>query len=246
MTKPTQPLNPTDRQDSKPSWSEQIAELYLQQHPREWCYPVTISSYDEDQGVYTLCHPFDEETLSILRKCQHWADLEKTPLGEVLVEEGHQNLVNQLLEHDTFFHLDRVDKADLEHPSQFTEFSYIKKYSDGDMSRSLSVLVPLTDEEFKILLAEHLEHSNHISVNMLVYRYPEIAQHIIHHIAFASEDFITEDYDPFMCEMDEFREIAISILNPSKDILNLFGTDDKSLKSFLDRHQIISDETKES
>ena len=76
-------------------------------------------------------------------------------------------------------------------------------------------------------------------MNMLVYMKPKIAQHVISHLIWAYCDNMFEMSEPFICELDELKSIARSILDPSQDSLHLFSSDDIRILAFLKGHKIM-------
>ena len=77
-------------------------------------------------------------------------------------------------------------------------------------------------------------------MNMLVYRKPALAQKIVEHITHISSwDRISENYHPFIVEMPALKEACENILNPFKDILGIFHSEDKDVRYFATQHQIV-------
>ena len=68
---------------------------------------------------------------------------------------------------------------------------------------------------------------------------PELAQKIMWKL---TSDWRTE---PFVCEMCELKEAVINILDPFKDVLNIFDSQSKDIKKFAIKHQIIENSNDE-
>lgn len=220
--------------------ANRIADEYLAKFPRRLSYGVTLVS-SEDDSEMTFYRAFSDEELDILRECFRIANEEDLDLHEILESEGHEELLEKLLQHNLPMILDIVESADVEHPLKFADFSYQTLEEDGSLADKWRIRTDLTDEEFKEILVELMLNSNCYSMNMLVYRKPELAQKIMKHIAYASLDYLFENHSPFIAEMDELKSICDSIMNPFKDILAIFHSDDADVKDFAEKHQIVPD-----
>ena len=225
--------------------ARRIADLYLERFPREELYGIGLTS-TEDASTLRAYRHFDRETLEMLTGCQRIADEERCTLETVLEEEGHAELIEALREHDTGLYLDTVQNVDIEHPQKFTDFTMRVMDEEGKLQAPRFVGVPLTDEEFKEILVELLMNSNHYSFNNLVYRKPEIAQKVMRHLAYAYLDFTSESMWPFVCEMEELKEIAARILTPGKDVLHLFQGEDEDMRDFCKKRHISKQKKKTS
>ena len=224
--------------------AQKIADLYLEKFPREQSFGVKLVS-SEDASELTLCHKLSEEEIDILRKCSQIATDEGCTLGEILEEEGHDELVEKLGYHDTYMPLDIIDSIDLNKPQKFTKFSFQSLKEDGTLRPKVYIGAPLTDDEFKEILVELLLDENRYSMNMLVYRKPELCQRIIRHLTYASMDYQFENCHPYIADMSELKDICDQILNPYKDVLQLFNSENKDLADFAFQHQIVSDDENE-
>ena len=78
----------------------------------------------------------------------------------------------------------------------------------------------------------------HYSVNMLVYKRPEIAQKIMSHIVSVYLDGICDYKEPFLCDLYELKNVVKSILDPFENKLQLFESNDEEIKEFVIKHQI--------
>ena len=217
-----------------------IADLYLERFPRECIYGVNLSS-SEDNSELTYYRYFTSEELDILRKSSQIAQEEDCTLEEILSDGGYTELLGKLLEHHTYMELNILDSVDLDHPLKFTRvlFQTIDFKSERNMGAPYQLGAPLTDEEFKELMTALLIRSNHYSMNIMVYDKPTIAQHIMHHLAHVSTDTLLESYTPFVFELSELKDCVDSILNPFRDALGLFGSDDETLRDFVLNNQIV-------
>ena len=102
-----------------------------------------------------------------------------------------------------------------------------------------SIGCELTDDEFKEILVELLLSSNRYSMNMLVYRKPDLCQKITRHITYASMDYQFENWSSYIADMYEHKSICESILNPFKDILDIFNSNDDQTRIFAINHQLV-------
>lgn len=227
------------KENEKVEIAHQIAEMYLQQFPRPKCYGVHLLS-SEGGNELTPYYQLTDEEIAVIR---NW---EKNPVDEdgceidfhEYLEEGHGDLMERFLSYDAPFELDIIDSCDLNNPLKFTNFSIQFKNKDGSLNLPQIMGCPLSDEEFVELLACCLLFENRISMNMLVYRKPEIAKHIIEHLTWAYLDNKFECWEPSICDLDELKSITRSILDPSVDILHLIDSDDIRIQAFLKGHKI--------
>lgn len=226
--------------DKNQECAMRVADLYLEKNPRELYYGADLVSTEDDSEM-TYYHSHTDEELEILRKCMAIAKEEDYTLDEILATEGYTELLEKLVTNHSLLPLDLVKSVDLDNPLKYTQFSFQNFQVDGSVRPKRHIDVPLTDEEYKTILAEMLLNSNRYSMNMLVYHKPEIAKAIMAHISYSSCDCIMENYEPFVVDMCEFREVCEKILNPFKDELNLFNSEDKELKEFAHWRQIVPD-----
>ena len=75
-------------------------------------------------------------------------------------------------------------------------------------------------------------------MNNLVYRAPEIMPKIIQHLMWGIYDFIVEYKKPAICDAPKLKEITRSILDPAKDVLHLFESEDIRILAFLKEKKI--------
>jgi hypothetical protein len=226
--------------------AHQIATMYLQQHPRSFSYATHLSS-SEDESEFTFYHTLSDDEIAIIRQ---WQDLEydedneEIELQEYLMENHYDDLLDKLLTHLTPFQLDTLDGCDLDDALQFTNFSIQFLEDDGTLRTPAIIGCPLTDDEFVELLELCLLHSNRLSMNMLVYKKPELAQRLIRHLVWSYCDYQFESYDPSICDLYELKSIARSILDPSTDILHLKDSQDIRIQAFLKENKIETETEK--
>lgn len=218
--------------------AQMIANLYLERFPRELSYGVTLASTEDDSEI-TIYHKLSKEEMATIRECSTIASEEECSLDEILKDEGHNELAERLLEHDIPKPLDVIDSINLDNPLKFTWFSFQEINDDGSLGYKRRIGKSLTDDEFKEILIELLLKENRYSMNMLVYHKPELCQKIIKHITYASMDNQFENWNSYIADMCEHKDICESILNPFKDILNIFNSENKDLSDFALRHQIV-------
>ena len=232
------------KEEEKAEVAHQIAEMYLQKFPRPYLYGANLKS-TEFADALTTYHELTEEEMAII---QHWKATTEDPneveydLDQYLQEFGHTDLLDKLLEHGTPMDLDRLKSVDLDNPRQFTSFTIQFKEDDGSLTLPYDIGCPLTDSQYIELLVQCLLNSNRLSMNMLVYRTPEIAQHIIRHLTWSYCDFNFETSKDSLISLDELKSVAESILDPSVDILHLFDSEDIRIQTFMRGHRILKDE----
>ena len=227
------------KENEKIETAHRIAEMYLQHFPRPNTYGAHLSSSESGYGL-TIFHQLTEEEIATIRS---WKENSIDEDGEEISLEDYlawknEELLEKLIRNDSLYELDTLDSCDLESPLKFTKFSIQFKDDDGNLGYSFPFPCPLTDEEFVELLTFCLIEKNRISMNMLMYRKPEITQHVIEHLVWSYYDFRFESYKPSICELDELKSIAQSILDPSVDTLHLIDSEDIRIKAFLKEHKI--------
>lgn len=224
--------------------AQMIATLYLDKFPRKQSYGVTLTSTEDDSEM-TFYHKLSNEEIEILHKCSTIAIEEQCTLDEILSEEGYEELSEKLVEHDTPMPLNIINSIDLDNPLKFTSFHFQSIKDDGTLGYKRKIGTDLTDDEFKQILIELLLHGNRYSMNMLVYHKPELCQKIIKHITYASMDYQFENWNNYIADMCEHKDICEKILNPFIDILNIFNSEDKAIAKFALDHQIVPNDDNE-
>lgn len=224
----------------------EIVNLYLKQHPRKLSYGTSLLSSIDDSEL-TQYKTLEEEELETIRRCRSIAVESGCRLHEVLETEGTEDLLEKLLAHNTPMLLNILDDVDLETPLKFTDFYVWQQDENYELLPPQRIGMDLTDDEFKLLLAEHLKASNRYSFNILVCDHPSLAQKIMQHMTWyvSGGNLRFGNYNPFICEMREFQTIANSILDPFVDSLGLFESEDSTLKQFAFEHQIVPDSANE-
>lgn len=224
--------------------AQMIATLYLEKFPRKQSYGVTLSSTEDDSEM-TYYHVLSKEEIDILQECSTIAIEEDCTLDEILSDEGHDEMVEKLFDNDTFRPLNCIDSVDFDNPLKFTKFSFLSIKEDGTLGYKQIIGTALTDDEFKEILIELLLYKNRYSMNMLVYHKPELCQKIIKHITYASMDNQFENWNTYIADMCEHKDICEKILDPFIDILNIFNSEDKAIAKFALHHQIVPDDDNE-
>lgn len=164
------------------------------------------------------------------------AKQEECSLHEILDSEGHDDIIDTLLDNDTPCTLDLIDRFDPDNTLKFTRFSIIERNEDGEFMPQKHISVELTDNDFKWLLTKMFIHRGTYSFNLMLSEKPDLAYKINQHLIWASAGFMYENYNPFLIEMTEIKEIAASILNPFKDVLDLFSSTDPDILHFAHTH----------
>ena len=232
------------KEEEKAEVAHQIAEMYLQKFPRPYHYGSHLSSSEGDCGL-TVFHELTDAEMAII---QRWKATTEDPneveyeLQEYLEEFGHTDLLDKLIQNDAMLGLDTLDSLDLDNPCQFTGFTIQFKKEDGSLTLPCGINCPLTDSQYIELLEQCLLYSNKLSMNMLVYKAPEAAQHVIRHLTWAYCNFQFEKSEDSLICLDELKSVAQSILDPSVDSLHLLDSEDIRIKAFLKGHRILKDE----
>ena len=222
--------------------AQQIAEMYLQKFPRPKSYAVHLSS-TEDHSEMTFYQNLTDKEIAIIRSWEELPDNDEGDytLQEYLEENGYTDLLEKLMCQPTPFPLNILDWCDLNDTLQFTSFSIQFKEDNGNLGHPSYIGFPLTDSEFVELLVQCLLTSNRLSMNMLVYRMPELAQRIIAHLTWAYCDYQFETYNDSIIDLVNLKSVAQSILDPTVDILHLSESEDIRIKAFLKGHKIEKD-----
>ena len=222
----------------KDAIAQKIAHLYLEKFPRPNMYGVDVIS-SEDDSCGTFYHKLRDEEIAVLRKFANRSEDEQDiGLHEWLECEGQNELIDKLLDFYSPFQLDLLSDVDIDHPLKFCRFVIRGQKSDGTLTNPEYIGVDLTDDEYIALMTDLIKSSNHYSVNMMVYKRPEIAQKIMSHIVSVYLDGIGEFTAPFLCDLYELKNVVKSILNPFEDKLQLFDSNDEEIKGFVIRNQI--------
>lgn len=220
--------------------AETIADMYIQKHPRQTMYGVTLTSTEDDSEM-TYYKRLSKEDLSVLRKYLAIKEEEGISLEEYLEGEGMDELRDRLAENDSPYCLNYVEDVDLDDTRKFTKFSMQVQDKDGSLRSPYIAGVPMTDEEYKDLFITLMKQKNRLSMNQLVYLKPELAQRIMSHLAGVYNDWVCEMTRPFICDLYELKQAVESVMDPFKDELNLFHSQDADVLRFAKEFQIIPD-----
>ena len=230
-------IAPIDKAEAD-SLARKIAHLYLNKFPRLYSYGVKlVSSEDDSEGTFYF--KLNNEELEVLKgfvnRPEEDLDID---LHEWLEAEEQNELLDKLLDVYSPFQLNLLSDVDLDHPLKFTRFVVRGQKSDGTLTNPEYIGVDLTDDEYVDIMTDLLKSSNHYSVNMMVYKRPEIAQKIMSHIVGVYLDGIGDYKEPFLCDLYELKVVVKSILDPFEDKLQLFESDDEGITKFVTCNQI--------
>jgi hypothetical protein len=223
-----------------------IAHDYLKAHPREYSYTIKVS-YENviDNDAIAIYVRLNENELEVLKE---WMESEEREDNYITLEEylettGHNDVLGQLLSltEDSSYGKSYIEDCDLDDKLQFTTFRAIIIDNEGNKKDTHYSYVALTDEEFCAILAMHLD-CKYLTFNMFTYLKPTLATRIIKHINNCSIDWSYNRYPtPFAVFMDEFKNIAQSIMDEDKDILGIFKSEDPEIRKFAEENKIRND-----
>lgn len=216
--------------------ANQIAKSYLQKHPRTQSHPVHMTS-SEDASELFVYFPLDDTEKSIIRKAKQQMEEYGGPLDEFLRSESPE-LYEKLSKHESPLTLNIIQDVNLENALSFCSFKVQAQKEDDSLDHERIIRVPLSDDEYAEILSVLIITQNRYSFNQLMAEKTEIASHITGHIIHAYYDFVILLDRPFLCEMEELKQVAKSIMNPQSDALNLFASDDAEIKKFMEKKTI--------
>lgn len=245
--------------------SKKIADLYLERFPRKLCCEVNVGPSELSLASFLL--EVNDDEIAILRECMKSVDPDSlcrrdaTTLEAVLKQKGYTDLLNRLrnpfttdekkkeIEHlckcfscERTPHIDSVNVCDLK---KYATFGYFEYQGDDAPRNEQFVELPLTDDEFRNILAKCLYSANKYTMNELIADMPMLSQRLMR-MAMAETCFLLKNNaSPFILDMTEIKYVAARILNPFEDILGLFSSDDQSIKDFLAENQLIGGEPSE-
>jgi len=230
-------IAPIDKAEAD-SLARIIAHLYLDKFPRPCSYGVKlVSSEDDSEGTFYF--KLNQEELEVLRGFVNRPNEDlNIGLHEWLEAEEQNELMDKLLDVYSPFQLDLLSDVDLDHPLKFSRFVVRGQKTDGTLTNPEYIGVDLTDDEYVDIMTDLLKSSNHYSVNIMVYKRPEIAQKIMSHIVSVYLDGVWDYQEPFLCDLYELKVVVKSILDPFEDKLQLFESDDEGIAKFVTRNQI--------
>ena len=219
-----------------------IAQEYLKAHPREYSYTIKVS-YENviDNDAIAIYVRLNENELEVLKEWMESEDREEysMSLQEYLETTGHNDVLGQLLSstEDSSYGESYIEDCDLDDKLQFTTFRAIVIDNEGNKKDTHYACMALTDEEFCAILAMHLE-CKYLTFNMFTYLKPTLATRIIKHINNCSIGWSYNGYPtPFAVFMDEFKNIAQSIMDEDKDIIGIFKSDDPEIRKFANAYK---------
>lgn len=242
--------------------SKKIADLYLERFPRGLCCEVNVGPAELSLASFLL--EVNDDEIAILRECMKYTDADSlmrrdaTTLEDVLKEKGLTDLLSLLrkpldtdekkkeIEHlckcfssNATPHIKSVNAYD---PKKYATFGYLEYRGDDAPRNELSVELPLTDDEFRDILAHCLYKANRFTMNDMIAEMPLLTQKLMR-IAM-SDTYLSTDGNahPFILDMTEIMSVAARILDPLVDLLGLFGSDEEDIKEFLLQNQLIDGE----
>lgn len=239
--------------------SKKIANLYLERFPRKLCCEVNIGPSALILASFLL--EVNDDEIAILQECMKYTDddslmrRDATTLEDVLKEKGYTDLLSSLRKplytdekKKEIDHLSKcfsckqtpyIDYVNVHDLKKYATFGYFEYRSDEAPKDELYVELPLTDDEFRDILAKCLCKANRFTMNDMIADMPILCQKLMR-IAMADTYLRTDgNAHPFILDMTEIKSVAARILNPSEDILGLFKSDDEDIKEFLHENQLI-------
>ncbi len=185
------------------------AEAFLQANPKKDLYPVWFNRQCDDMEFCFLL-PLSEDELM---KARLFVEEDDDPISW---DEGFcESLCDKVL----------FPISDPEEPWSVKEIGFTPTHVYGFSAAILkdrnavpqlySVNVPLTDEEYTVLLTWRLYHNrNHhgvYSFNQLRHELPTLQEKIATHIEHAVNDMVIREEDPYAVFMDELEENVSTI-----------------------------------
>ncbi len=214
--------------------ANRIASIYVEKFPREVSYELATS--DEESGDHLpFCIHLSDAQLDVIRKYYKIAEDEKRSFGEVL-KSDFPDVEREILSHDPS--ADCVESVDIKNPVKFTNFSFCQINGKGQITNQGIRGITLTDQIFKELLVELMIHKNKYTTNMMAYQNSTLAKEIIYKLDNAVHNWLFENTEPTVYDFHELKCICDSILNPFKDILNLFDSTNKEIRDFALAYQV--------
>lgn len=217
--------------------ADMIIDLYMEKHPRTEKYAVTLASTEDDSEI-TYYQPLTEEEKKVIADIN--SDIEEDEyLEEYLVcEEGGQEIIDKMLDVNSPFQLDILKSCDL---NDMQKFSIVKinVKDEGDTTKRMYASTMLSDIEFRQMMKLYIMNQNRMSVNMLTYLMPEFTQKMMGHIVETYNYGVYDFYKPFSVEMTEVSEAVDAIMNPMKNELGLFDSQDDAIRQFMQRYAIV-------
>ena len=215
-----------------------VANLYLEKFPREICYGVECYYYGPEK-TETFYRALTDMQIAVLKECTIKAEAEGCDLEQILENEGHHGLIKYLKPRDNSTLEYKIKSLDFNDIHKYTIFYCQEIETDHKIGPTHNYRIALTDEEYKEILAELLLNGNYYSMNMLVYEKPEICQRIMKNLTKASTKYPRWfNYNAFAVDMIELKSVCETILNPIKDVIGAFKSDDRYIRELVISNQI--------
>lgn len=215
--------------------ARQIAEKYLEKFPREVSYRYDIDVYED--GTFSFYGKFSDATIEKLKGYVIEAEDEMMDIDEVMRQHGDGDLADDLMSDCWPLSPKCIKAFDFDDTVKVAVFGCRELQDDGTLGENRCCLAALTDAEYAEILAEHLLCTNELSLNMLMYRKPELASKIMRYMVI-DNPLDWENPRPLIGLMPEFKDVAEKIMNPRKDILGIFKSEDNDIRGFATRFKI--------
>lgn len=245
--------------------ARKMADLYLEKFPRKLCCEVNVGPSVLSLASFLL--EFDDEEIAILRECMKSVDTDSlhrsdaTTLETVLKQKGYTDLLNRLRKpFDTDEKKEEIEQlckcfsceqtphiafVNVCDPKKYATFGYFEYRGDIAPRNEQLIEMPLTDEEFRDILAKCLYTANKYTMNELIVDMPLFSQRLMRMAMAETYFFLNDNACPFILDITEIKSIAARILDPFVDCLGLFGSDDEAIKALLAENQLIGGEPSE-
>lgn len=216
--------------------ADMIIDLYMEKHPRTEKYAVTLASTEDDSEA-TYYKPLTEEEKKVIADIN--SDIEEDEFLEdyLFAVEGGQEIIDKMLDVNSPFQLDILKSCDL---NDMQKFSIVKinVEDEGDITKRMYVSTMLSDGEFRQMMKLYMMNQDRMSVNMLAYLMPEFTRKMMEHIVETYYGGLCDFYKTFSVEMIEVSDAVDAIMNPMKNELGLFDSQDDEVRQFMERYAI--------
>lgn len=242
-----------------------IADLYLERFPRKLYCEVNVGPSELTLASFLLEVTDDE--IAILRECMKSVSFDANgwrigkTIEEVLEQKGHTDLLNRLRKplscdekKKEIDHLRKcfsckqtpyIDYINVHDLKKYATFVYFEYRGDDAPRNEQFVELPLTDDEFRDILAKCLYTANRYTMNEMIADMPMLCQRLMRMAMAESCFLLLDNVCPFILDMTEIKSVAARILDPFVDLLGLFGSDDEDIKAFLTENQLIGGKSSE-
>ena len=224
--------------------AHRIATMYLSRAERLTTYGITMKSYDGSEDTYYV--QLTPKQLNIFDQCQRIADEQKEILQNVMLNQGLNGLLKDIIPIEATYWHDYLDSIDLSNPiklCRLTCYEWQGKNRPMDVQKAT---IRMNDQDYCDLLEILLINKNEYSMNALMCDRPDLAAKIIDTLtediwdpSFVNENPYLDKKNPFFINLSEHKHVVKSILDPYEDSLGLFHSEDSELKNFAIRHQIV-------